>query len=77
LKEDEKAYAIYGHPSNGVGFGRGIDILVRDQCNLHSSNSTSRFGQSYMNDSGLSGERVFTGGSDFKVQEIEVFELST
>jgi hypothetical protein len=77
LKEDQKSYAIYGHPSFGVIFGCGHNLCVYDKCNITNSNYTTSFGTAYTNDTGLSGDTVFTGGPHFRVREIEVFELTT
>jgi hypothetical protein len=77
LNEDRKAYAIYGHGSYGASFGSGHNLCVYNQCNINSSSYTTGFGQTYMNDTGLPGDTVFTGGSNFRVREIEVFELTT
>jgi hypothetical protein len=77
LKEEQKAYAIYGHVSYGVIFGSGHNLCVYSKCNVHNSSYTTAFGQSYTNDTGLPGDTVFTGGSHFRVREIEVFELTT
>jgi hypothetical protein len=58
----------------GPVFG-ACEIYVRDQCNSANQNSTS-LGKRYINDTGLTGDAIFTGRSSFTVQEIEVFELT-
>jgi hypothetical protein len=56
------------------------DIAVSDKCNLNNESYSRlgdlRIGGSYSNDTGLNGERVFTGSYHFKVKEIEVFEIT-
>jgi hypothetical protein len=70
LKADRKA--LHCSSSRGPSFG---DILVSDNCNAHTDSSTSDFGSSYANDTGLDGKTFVTGSRKFKVTEIEVFEI--
>jgi hypothetical protein len=53
----------------------GSDISVYDDCNTNTESYT-RLWFVYTNDTGLSGETVFTGSEYFKVKEIEVFEIT-
>jgi hypothetical protein len=64
-----KSIALFGHSGYGPIFGNGNDIYVG-----YSSNSTS-LGGSYVNDTGIEGNQVFTGESNFTVKEIEVFSI--
>jgi hypothetical protein len=54
------AYAIYCHSSYGATFGGNHDLRIADGCNENSSSYTV-LGHSYRNDTGLSGDQVFTG----------------
>jgi hypothetical protein len=60
---------------NGPRFGGGSDIRIVDACNAYTG-SYSSFGDTYVNDTGANGQEIFTGAHYFKVQEIEIFELS-
>jgi hypothetical protein len=51
------------------------DIYVSDDCNANTDSRTS-LGYRYINDTGLDGETVFTGSPNFKVKEIEIFEIT-
>jgi hypothetical protein len=52
------------------------DFGISDRCNLPDTNSfTSRFGSSYVNDTGLDGRTFFTKSEYFRVKEIDVFEI--
>jgi hypothetical protein len=72
LKAEKKHQAICCYFLRGPHF---FDIAVCDQCNANTSSSTSNFGSSYTNDTGLNGKTFFTGSDDFQVKEIEVFEI--
>jgi hypothetical protein len=74
LKAEEKNYAaIYCHSNYGSCFG--IDIFVLDDCNANTDSST-RLGDHYINDTGRNGDKFFTGSRKFQVKEIEVFEIT-
>jgi hypothetical protein len=75
LKEEEKGRAINCFPWRGPGFGHGCDLFVSHNCNSN-SDSVSLLGQTYTNDTNLDGRIFFTGSHNFRVKEIEVFELS-
>jgi uncharacterized coiled-coil protein SlyX len=74
LKSEEKAKAIDCRSSYGPCFG--FDIWVTNNCNGTYDSDSLTFGASYNNDTGLKKERFFTGAGNFKVQEIEVFEIT-
>jgi hypothetical protein len=67
-------YAIYDHSDHGPRFGGGTDLHVADQCR-NSNSCWSNFGHIYENITGIAGNQVFTGVTNFTVQEIEVFEV--
>jgi hypothetical protein len=69
------SYAIYCVSSHGPIFGSGFEIEVTSGCNGNTSSFT-RLGSSYVNDTGIDGNHVFTGEQHFQVKEIEVFEIS-
>jgi hypothetical protein len=52
------------------------DILVVNNCDANTDSYTSRFGSTYGNDTGEDGETFFTGSQQFRVREIEVFEIT-
>jgi hypothetical protein len=67
--------AIYCQSDYGPTFGGGYEIYVADNCNANTSNYT-KFGNAYMNDTGIAGMAVFTGEQYFTVKEIEVFSIT-
>jgi hypothetical protein len=76
LKAEMKHQAIYCGSGCGPIFGGDYpDIRVYDNCNANTNSSTS-LGYSYTNNTGLADTIVFTGSRDFKVKEIEVFEIT-
>jgi hypothetical protein len=74
LKAEQKQNAIYCNTECGPGFGRGCDIVVKDNCNAN-THSFTFIGFSYTNDTGLGETIVFTGSKCFQVKDIEVFEI--
>jgi hypothetical protein len=76
LKEDQKHHAIGCRSGLGPRFGCRCNIAVSDECNTNLESHTAYFGSSYMNDTGLGGDTVFTGSQYFRVNEIEVFEIT-
>jgi hypothetical protein len=72
LKEDAIEKAIWCDSEGGPNFG---DIGVFDNCNENQISGTYGFGYSYTNDTGLEGNKFFTGAQNFRVKEIEVFEI--
>jgi hypothetical protein len=66
------AEAIYCGSSYGPTFGGGHDIHVANGCNGNTSSYTS-LGNAFTNDTGINGQQVFTGETNFTVKEIEVF----
>jgi hypothetical protein len=72
LKFEMKHQAIICDSKRGPHFG---DIGIREDCNTAFVNATS-LGTSYTNDTGLGGKGFFTGELNFKVKEIEVFEIT-
>jgi hypothetical protein len=74
LKAEEKQMAIKCDSDVGPCFGDG-EVEISDNCNANTDSYTS-LGYSYINDTGLDGDSVFTGSGDFTVKEIEVFEIT-
>jgi hypothetical protein len=72
LKADEKPRAIWCDSGWGPCF---YDMSVSDNCNANTDSST-RLGFAYTNDTGLDQCAVFTGSRYFQVKEIEVFEIT-
>jgi hypothetical protein len=72
LEAEEKEKAIRCDSGWGPYFG---GMAVSDNCNAN-TDSYTQLGIAYTNDTGLDGETVFTGSHDFKVKEIEVFEIT-
>jgi hypothetical protein len=76
LKSDRKQFAILCDRPDGPIFGYGSpDLCVFSASGGQSSNATTGFGTSYVNDTGLPGRTFFTGSEKFDVREIEVFEV--
>jgi hypothetical protein len=73
LKAEHKKEAIVCRPDWGPSFR---DIYISNECNSNSNSNTEYFGLSYANDTGLYGTTFFTGSQQFKVKEIEVFEIT-
>jgi hypothetical protein len=67
--------AIYCHSSYGPFFPGNEDMGVYDNCNTSTNNFTS-LGGSYVNDTGIDGNLVFTGEQSFTVKEIEIFAIT-
>jgi hypothetical protein len=72
LNREKQGEAICCDSKQGPQFW---DIGVYDRCNENSNSYTYNFGCSYNNDTGLDGDTFFTGAEDFRVKEIEVFEI--
>jgi hypothetical protein len=72
LKSYKNYEAIYRHPNYGPHF---LDIYVVNKCNATTTSFTVHFSENYTNHTGLPGDTIFTGSEDFKVKEIEVFEI--
>jgi hypothetical protein len=71
--------AIHDRANLGPSFGSNAqtgcnDLRVFNQCNRNHG-SSSQLGGSYVNDTGLAGNTVFTGEYNFTVKELEVFEV--
>jgi hypothetical protein len=73
LKAEWKGEAIGCHRNWGPYF---CDIAAADNCDANTDSPTEFFGVSYNNDTGLDGTTFFTGSENFKVKEIEVFEIT-
>jgi hypothetical protein len=67
--------AIYCRSDYGPTFGGNHDIHVANDSNSNNSSYT-RLGHSYVNDTGIDRDQVFTGEHNFTVQEIEVFSIN-
>jgi hypothetical protein len=71
------SYGIFCDQSFGPVFGNGGEIEVRDNCSQNANSHTNLGGnRSYTNDTGLSGDQVFTGEYNFTVNDIEVFTFT-
>jgi hypothetical protein len=73
LMAEEKQKAIYCCSARGPSFG---GMYVSDNCNANIDSVTYLGLNAYTNDTGLDGRTVFTGSYYFKVEEIEVFEIT-
>jgi hypothetical protein len=71
LKAEEKQKVIFCHSEWGPWFG-GMGVSGNCNANTH---SYTDLGGVYTNDTGLDRKTVFTGSKNFKVKEIEVFEI--
>jgi hypothetical protein len=75
LKSDKKHQAISCNSGSGPDF---YDISVSGQC--HSDMESYAYFNGthdvYKNDTGLNGETLFAGSNCFRVEEIEVFEIT-
>jgi hypothetical protein len=72
---DQSLGPIFGGRVSNSGFCR-FDMAVTNNSNESRENFTGCFGVTYENDTGLKGEEVLTGSMNFKVKEIEVFEIT-
>jgi hypothetical protein len=76
LRRDRFHRAILGYRSWGPMFGSGpADLGVCDDCQANAGSYSGRFGNTYANESGIDGKRLFTNAPFFTVKEIEVFEV--
>jgi hypothetical protein len=73
LMEREKQKAISCDSESGPLFGN--DIHISEDCNANTS-SIAALGHYYTNDTGLDWRIVLTGSLNFRVKEIEVFEIT-
>jgi hypothetical protein len=73
LKAEKKGETICCYYIYGPHF---YDIGVYDNSNANTFSMTSCFGQNYTSDTGRDGRTFFTGSPNFKVKEIEVFEIT-
>jgi hypothetical protein len=72
LKKDQKYAAIACIPGHGPHF---VDFRIVDRdnvCDVY----TGDFGSSYANNTGIAGERFFTGNPKSKVADIEIFKIT-
>jgi hypothetical protein len=53
----------------------GGDLAIAGDCNTN-TRSSSCLGQMYTHDTGMDGKEILTGSHHFKVQEVEVFEMT-
>jgi hypothetical protein len=68
-----RGYAIYCHPIYGPTFGNH-SIYVADNSDGNLASYTN-LGNSYANHTGGDGKTFLTGAYNFRVMEVEVFEL--
>jgi hypothetical protein len=85
LRVEKKDVAIACLSNSGPVFGYFVswplidsrgDIRVSDNCNANTNSATFDFGSIYTNDTGQNGTTFFTGSLNFRVKEIEVFEMT-
>jgi hypothetical protein len=74
FKQNPKTNAICDYSGIGPTFGANYDLHVCDQCQT-SASSYSNLGSGYVNDTGIAGNQVLTGGYNFTAEEVEVFEV--
>jgi hypothetical protein len=76
LNPERKGYAIDCDARHGPDF---FDVRVCDDCHASAESVTSTFGMTYRNDTNMGGPlrrgAFLTGSENFRVKEIEVFEL--
>jgi hypothetical protein len=75
LKAACKRFAMCCHTEDGPRFGGGSDIRIVDACNANTDSYPS-FGHTYVNDTGVNGKGLFACSHQFKVHDIEIFEIS-
>jgi hypothetical protein len=68
-------HTIYCHCSCDPTFWNGHDFDVAHDYNANTSSYTN-LGTPYVNNTGITGERVFTSEQYFTAQEIEVFSIT-
>jgi hypothetical protein len=73
LKQKRCRWAIDCDADWGPSF---CDLAVGSGCSLDLVNATGPFGNSYTNDTGFAASKFFTGASNFRVEEIQVFEIT-
>jgi hypothetical protein len=73
LKGETRHLAICCDSETGPDFH---DIGVSDNCNTNTNSSTFLFGSIYTNDTGQDKTTFFTGSGNYKVKDIEVFEIT-
>jgi hypothetical protein len=73
LKAEEKRRAIFCDYKWGPYF---YDIGIANDCNTNNTSFADDFGLTYINDTGVRGGKFFTGQENFRVNEIEVFEIT-
>jgi hypothetical protein len=72
LNPTKKFQAIRCHSGHGPDFST---IVISDDCNARAGNS-AYLGETYINSTRLTNEKVLAGSMNFKVKEIEVFEIA-
>jgi hypothetical protein len=73
LKAKQKDFAIFCNAECGPHL---CDIAVCDNCDGNAASYAAGFGCNYTNNTGLDGTTFFTGSPNFKVKDIEVFEIT-
>jgi hypothetical protein len=76
LKPERKESAIDAHSSYCPIFGGGYVLLVYSRCNTNTNSHMHCLGHAYTNDSGVANDKLFTGSTNFKVKQIEGFEIT-
>ena len=75
LNDDNKSGVIYSGDQRIIGFGRGHDICIRNNCNLNNDSYC------YISSYNISKASMLCGGTNtnkqtFRVIEFEVFSIS-
>jgi hypothetical protein len=74
FRQKQGERAIGAHPDYGPTFGDGHDFYICNNCHT-SDRSYSSLGNAYANDTEIAPTEVLTGGRNFTVNEIEVFDV--
>jgi hypothetical protein len=79
LKPEQKDLSICCYTSAAlIWIGNSGAIGIYPECNSNSNSTTRGFDNltsSYVNDTGIDGQKFFTGELNFTVKELEIFEL--
>jgi hypothetical protein len=70
----ERRWAIHVNRDFGPCFGRAGELQIFGR--LNQGGQTAGFGHAYRNDTGVNGTQFFTGGGQFSISEVEVFEIT-
>jgi hypothetical protein len=74
FKQKQEASAIHNGSAYGPTFGSNLDFRVYEPFQT-AKNNYSHLGGTYINDTGIAGNQMLTGESNFAVDEMEIFEV--